>query len=153
MVKDKAFWEWKWEIFEKRLRQAAHLDDETECTAANKAYYALKLRDLHSAVAASAFLEEYVEARGKMLVHELLDDNQPKMVIQEIELFKSKTEGSDMLKFLQGMADFRVGDARGCEGHGAGTLPPVGEDTPSGRRNRQQQEAAGGVLASLSDRG
>ncbi len=108
LVADKPFWLDKWAVFERRLRQAAGLDGESENTGAAKRMRGVRLSDKHSPKAAAAFLQEYIAARSECLQLRLLDDSEPLMVVKELEEFKEKIEDSDMLKFLNGLPDFPV---------------------------------------------
>ena len=51
-------------------------------------------------------MDDYTEARTTMLEHNLLSNTEPLLVLREIEEFKTKIEGTDVLTWLMEMPDF-----------------------------------------------
>ena len=46
------------------------------------------------------FLDNYLTARAEMLDNDMLSDTDPSLITREIEEFKGKIEGSELLKYL-----------------------------------------------------
>ena len=80
----------KWEVLEKRLKQAAHLDEESDLAAVVKRRGNVKLGSKPSVAGSAKLLKDYIGARADGLEQGLLDDADPKVVMRVMEDFKGE---------------------------------------------------------------
>ena len=91
---------------EQRLKAGAGLETTSELSTAVKEYGALSLKKGASVTERGAFLLDYVKHRTAMIRVGLIDDNDPAKVEREVEDFKRKIAGSDMLRYLTDLPEF-----------------------------------------------
>ena len=103
---DSNIWIKRWEKFEARLKQAVHLDNETELNAVIRQYGNVRLTSKTDPHAVQKFLVEYRQARGDMIECGLLDDNDSEKCTRELEDFKNKIHGSKLWEWLLDLPDF-----------------------------------------------
>ena len=103
---DPSIWAKRWEKFEARLKQAVHLDNETELNAVIRQYGNVRLTSKTDPHAVQKFLVEYKQARGDMIEYGLLDDNDSEKCTRELEDFKKKIHGSKLWEWLLDLLDF-----------------------------------------------
>ena len=89
-----------WERYEKRLAIEAGLDSGSAIGSAAKEYSNLQLQKEATVTQTETFLTDYARIRLAMLEQELLSESDEKLILREIEDFKTKIKGSDLLKYL-----------------------------------------------------
>jgi hypothetical protein len=77
-----------------------NLDDTNEMNEAVRVFSRCSLAPGANILAIQSFLQSYTDARTQMLNNMLISDTDPIATRREIEEFKTKIEGSDLLTYL-----------------------------------------------------
>ena len=99
-------WPAYWSQYEQRLKVESGLDDASELNEAVRNYGKVKLHAKSTAQEVDHFLQDYSAARTKMIEVGLLIPSDPLSRAREIEELRTKTEGSDLLRYMMELPEF-----------------------------------------------
>ena len=105
-AKDPELWTHHWLAFERRLKMDTGLDDSSELNEAVRVYGRVSLTKSGGVDAVDKFIQDYCESRMRMPECGLLIHGDIKSTIREIEDLQTKTEGSDLLRYLMELPEF-----------------------------------------------
>ena len=98
-AKDPELWMHHWSAFERRLKMDTGLDDSSELNEVVRVYGRVSLNKSGGVDAVDKFIQDYQDARTRMLETGLLFNGDAKSTIRELEDLRTKTEGSDLWNF------------------------------------------------------